>query len=79
MEIRRKRYRRSICVRIFTLCLLGVAGENLVGCCLLQGSPLHKKLSIHVLETYPKLVNDIFVSEDYYGNEMLISFESIDN
>ncbi|KAI1708286.1 transient receptor potential cation channel subfamily V member 6 [Ditylenchus destructor] len=45
----------------------GVAGENLVGCCLLQGSPLHKKLSIHVLETYPKLVNDIFVSEDYYG------------
>lgn len=42
-------------------------GENLVGCCLMQGSPLHNELAVRLLNQFPKLVNDIFLSEDYYG------------
>lgn len=42
-------------------------GENLVGCCLMQGSPLHNELAIRLLDQFPSLVNDIFLSEDYYG------------
>lgn len=46
---------------------LGSMGENLVGCCLMQGSPVHCKLASRLIEKYPPLVNDIFLSEDYYG------------
>jgi hypothetical protein len=42
-------------------------GENLVGCCMMQGSAMHNKLAIRMIQQYPKLVNDIFISEDYYG------------
>jgi hypothetical protein len=42
-------------------------GENIVGCCLMQGGVMHNKLAVRMLEQYPKLVNDIFISEDYYG------------
>lgn len=42
-------------------------GENLVGICLLQGTAVHIQLAIKLLLTYPKMVNDIFISEDYYG------------
>ncbi|KAI6226461.1 Transient receptor potential cation channel subfamily V member 6 [Aphelenchoides fujianensis] len=45
----------------------GSMGEGLIGCCLMQGGPLHNKLAVRMLEQYPKLVNDIFLSEDYYG------------
>ena len=43
-------------------------GENIVGACLMQGSALHNKLAIKILTAYPKLINDIFISEEYYGN-----------
>lgn len=42
-------------------------GENLVGCCLMMGSAMHCRLAIRLIEKYPSLVNDIFLSEDYYG------------
>ncbi|KAI6189084.1 Transient receptor potential cation channel subfamily V member 6 [Aphelenchoides besseyi] len=45
----------------------GSMGENLVGCCLMQGGVMHNKLAIRMFEQYPKLINDIFISEDYYG------------
>jgi ankyrin repeat protein len=46
-------------------------GENLVGCCLMLGGAMHNKLAIRLLQQYPKLVNDIFLSEDYYGKKLL--------
>ncbi|VDO26587.1 unnamed protein product [Onchocerca flexuosa] len=46
----------------------GLMGENLVGVCLLQGTAIHNQLAIKLIKAYPKLVNDIFISEDYYGN-----------
>ncbi|CAD5218123.1 unnamed protein product [Bursaphelenchus okinawaensis] len=45
----------------------GSMGENLLGCCLMQGTAVHNQLAIKLLEQFPKLVNDIFISEDYYG------------
>ncbi|KAI6210498.1 Transient receptor potential cation channel subfamily V member 6 [Aphelenchoides besseyi] len=45
----------------------GAMGENLVGCCLTQGTTVHNKLAQRLIEQYPRLVNDIFISEDYYG------------
>ncbi|VBB33935.1 unnamed protein product [Acanthocheilonema viteae] len=46
----------------------GLMGENLVGVCLLQGTAIHNQLAMKLIKAYPKLVNDIFISEDYYGN-----------
>ncbi|KAL3984588.1 Ankyrin repeats (3 copies) family protein [Acanthocheilonema viteae] len=45
----------------------GNMGENLVGLCLLQGTATHNHLARHLIKLYPKLVNDIFISENYYG------------
>uniref|UniRef100_A0A914C6N5 ANK_REP_REGION domain-containing protein n=1 Tax=Acrobeloides nanus TaxID=290746 RepID=A0A914C6N5_9BILA len=45
----------------------GTMGENLVGCCLMQGSPVHKELAMKLIQSFPKLVNDIMLSEEYYG------------
>ncbi|KAH7718989.1 Protein OCR-2 [Aphelenchoides avenae] len=45
----------------------GNMGENLVGVCLMQGGAVHNALAQKLMEAYPKLVNDIFLSEDYYG------------
>ncbi|KAL3104590.1 hypothetical protein niasHT_022301 [Heterodera trifolii] len=45
----------------------GQMGENLVGCCLMQGGPIHTELAIRLLNEFPKLVNDVMLSEDYYG------------
>jgi ankyrin repeat protein len=31
------------------------------------GGYLHNKLAIRLIQHYPKFINDIFISEDYYG------------
>lgn len=49
----------------------GNMGENLVGVCLLQGTAVHNQLARRLINTYPKLVNDIFISENYYGKCLL--------
>uniref|UniRef100_A0A0K0E2D4 ANK_REP_REGION domain-containing protein n=1 Tax=Strongyloides stercoralis TaxID=6248 RepID=A0A0K0E2D4_STRER len=45
----------------------GTMGESLLGTCLMQGSPIHMNIAIKLVKEYPGLVNDIFISEDYYG------------
>ncbi|GMT06183.1 hypothetical protein PENTCL1PPCAC_28357, partial [Pristionchus entomophagus] len=45
----------------------GSMGETLVGVCLLNGSDIHTKLAIKLMDEFPKLLNDISISEDYYG------------
>ncbi|GMR60506.1 hypothetical protein PMAYCL1PPCAC_30701, partial [Pristionchus mayeri] len=47
--------------------LRGSMGETLVGVCLLNGSDIHTKLAIKLMTEFPKLLNDISISEDYYG------------
>ncbi|VDD85581.1 unnamed protein product [Enterobius vermicularis] len=45
----------------------GSMGETLVGVCLLQGTKAHNSLAKRLMQKFPLLVQDIFVSEDYYG------------
>uniref|UniRef100_A0A914UT89 Ion transport domain-containing protein n=1 Tax=Plectus sambesii TaxID=2011161 RepID=A0A914UT89_9BILA len=45
----------------------GAMGEGLLGTCLLQATAVHNDLAKKLVITYPKLINDIFISEDYYG------------
>uniref|UniRef100_A0A0N5BRN5 ANK_REP_REGION domain-containing protein n=1 Tax=Strongyloides papillosus TaxID=174720 RepID=A0A0N5BRN5_STREA len=45
----------------------GTMGEGLLGTCLMQGSPIHMNIAIKLIKQYPCLINDIFISEDYYG------------
>ncbi|GMR60081.1 hypothetical protein PMAYCL1PPCAC_30276, partial [Pristionchus mayeri] len=45
----------------------GSMGETIIGVCLLNGSELHNKLALKILDAFPKMVNDINLSEDYYG------------
>ncbi|ULT96632.1 hypothetical protein L3Y34_004889 [Caenorhabditis briggsae] len=42
-------------------------GETIIGCCLLHASDIHNALVYKILEYYPKLLNDIHISEDFYG------------
>ncbi|ULT96631.1 hypothetical protein L5515_011986 [Caenorhabditis briggsae] len=45
----------------------GSMGETIIGCCLLHASDIHNALVYKILEYYPKLLNDIHISEDFYG------------
>uniref|UniRef100_A0A0N5AF80 ANK_REP_REGION domain-containing protein n=1 Tax=Syphacia muris TaxID=451379 RepID=A0A0N5AF80_9BILA len=45
----------------------GTMGETIVGICLLQGTKAHNSLAVRLMQKFPLLVKDIFVSEDYYG------------
>uniref|UniRef100_A0A7E4VKI6 Ion_trans domain-containing protein n=1 Tax=Panagrellus redivivus TaxID=6233 RepID=A0A7E4VKI6_PANRE len=45
----------------------GKMGENLLHLCLLHNTAEHNTLAKHLIVKFPKLVNDIFISEEYYG------------
>ncbi|CAJ0597219.1 unnamed protein product [Cylicocyclus nassatus] len=45
----------------------GAMGETIIGICLLQGTDVHNKLAMKIMERFPKLINDIHLSEDFYG------------
>ncbi|WKY14264.1 hypothetical protein Q1695_000088 [Nippostrongylus brasiliensis] len=48
----------------------GAMGETIIGICLLQGTDVHNKLAMKIIEAFPKLINDINISEDFYGLHM---------
>uniref|UniRef100_A0A1I7ZKR4 ANK_REP_REGION domain-containing protein n=1 Tax=Steinernema glaseri TaxID=37863 RepID=A0A1I7ZKR4_9BILA len=45
----------------------GKMGENLLHICLLHNTVDHNDLAKLLVKRYPKMVNDIFISEEYYG------------
>ncbi|CEF60086.1 Nanchung [Strongyloides ratti] len=45
----------------------GTMGENLLHMCLLHNTNKLKYVAKELVKQYPKLVNDIFISEEYYG------------
>uniref|UniRef100_A0AC34G6A0 ANK_REP_REGION domain-containing protein n=1 Tax=Panagrolaimus sp. ES5 TaxID=591445 RepID=A0AC34G6A0_9BILA len=45
----------------------GKMGENLLNLCLLHNTAEHNTLAIKLVQHFPKMINDIFVSEEYYG------------
>ncbi len=46
----------------------GAVGESLLHLCFLIGTDIHIKLAKRMLKMYPCLINDIYLSEDYFGS-----------
>ncbi|XP_006816006.1 transient receptor potential cation channel subfamily V member 6-like [Saccoglossus kowalevskii] len=45
----------------------GTVGETILHLCLLQGSKIHNELAQRLVNEFPKLVYDIYIGEEYYG------------
>lgn len=42
-------------------------GETILHLCMLNATALHADLAKRLLRFYPKLINDIYISDEYYG------------
>ncbi|XP_070539469.1 uncharacterized protein [Ptychodera flava] len=49
----------------------GKVGETILHICLLKNSADHKKLAKLLVEVFPKLVHDIYLGDEYYGESPL--------
>ena len=49
----------------------GAVGESLLHICMLNGTSLFKSLAKRLIKHFPKMVNDIYLSEDYFGEAAL--------
>lgn len=49
----------------------GAVGETILHLCLLNATSLHADLAKRLLRFYPKLINDIYMSDEYYGESVL--------
>ena len=45
----------------------GFCGETAFHVCFLMQTPTHLVLARRLLKHYPKLINDVYLSEEYYG------------
>ncbi|XP_053381357.1 transient receptor potential cation channel subfamily V member 5-like isoform X2 [Mercenaria mercenaria] len=59
---------RELCWKIDEL---GTVGESALHLCLLNSSAIHANLAKRLLHHFPKLINDIYLSEEYYGENAL--------
>lgn len=46
-----------------------IIGETILHLCLLNATSLHADLAKRLLRFYPKLINDIYMCDEYYGNK----------
>ncbi|KAK6631831.1 hypothetical protein RUM43_013897 [Polyplax serrata] len=49
----------------------GAVGETCLHLCMLNATSLHADLAKRLLKFYPKLINDIYTSDEYYGESVL--------
>ncbi|XP_060516744.1 transient receptor potential cation channel subfamily V member 5 [Cylas formicarius] len=49
----------------------GAVGETVLLLCLLHATSLHADIAKRLLRFYPKLINDIYMSDEYYGENVL--------
>jgi hypothetical protein len=45
----------------------GAVGETCLHLCLLNATSIHADLAKRLLRFYPKLINDIYMCDEYYG------------
>lgn len=45
----------------------GAVGETVLHLCLLNATSLHADIAKRLLKFYPKLINDIYMCDEYYG------------
>ncbi|KDR23153.1 Transient receptor potential cation channel subfamily V member 5, partial [Zootermopsis nevadensis] len=49
----------------------GAVGETCLHLCLLNATSIHADLAKRLLKFYPKLINDIYMCDEYYGESVL--------
>nr|XP_018900825.1 PREDICTED: uncharacterized protein LOC109032930 [Bemisia tabaci] len=49
----------------------GAVGETILHLCLLNATSIHADLAKRLLRFYPKLINDIYMCDEYYGESVL--------
>ncbi|ALC44528.1 nan [Drosophila busckii] len=59
---------RFVC---WDLNMRGAVGETILHLCLLNATSLHADLAKRLLKFYPKLILDIYMSDEYYGESVL--------
>lgn len=45
----------------------GAVGESILHLCLLNATTVHSDIAKRLLRFYPNLINDIYLSDEYYG------------
>lgn len=55
----------------------GAVGETVMHLCLLNATSIHADLAKRLLKFYPKLVNDIYMVDEYYGTPQYL-FNTVD-
>lgn len=53
----------------------GTVGETALHLCLLNATSIHADLAKRLLHFYPKLVNDIYMIDEYYGELRMNNIE----
>ena len=48
---------------------MGAVGETALHVCLLNATSIHADLAKRLLRNYPKLINDIYISDEYFGKQ----------
>ncbi|XP_066600536.1 transient receptor potential cation channel subfamily V member 5 isoform X2 [Prorops nasuta] len=59
---------RLVC---WTLSERGAVGETILHLCMLHATAIHADLAKRLLRFYPNLINDIYISDEYYGENVL--------
>ncbi|XP_033305073.1 transient receptor potential cation channel subfamily V member 5 isoform X3 [Bombus bifarius] len=49
----------------------GAVGETILHLCMLHSTAIHIDLAKRLLRFYPKLINDVYISDEYYGESAL--------
>ncbi|PSN29936.1 hypothetical protein C0J52_26875 [Blattella germanica] len=49
----------------------GAVGETILHLCLLNATSIHADIAKRLLRFYPKLINDIYMCDEYYGESVL--------
>ena len=63
-EKKRMSNTKEVC---FDLTKRGSIGETLLHLCFLNGTKIHNELAKLLIKHFPKLTNDVYTSEEFYG------------
>ena len=55
----------------------GFVGETVFHVCFLMQTQTHLACARRMLKLFPKLINDIYISEEYYGEQISKAFEIV--
>ena len=57
---------RHVCWDIYQR---AAVGENILHLCFLNATRVHYEIAKIIIKKYPPLVNDIYISDEYYGKK----------